>query len=465
MNEYSKRAACSSGGEQLSRREMLAGLWRIGMGCPLAVAAFSSLPNLACRFPSLAVTDQNEQKLSATDEQFLDEMERANFFFFWDQANPYNGLIKDNSQARVPGRGDIASIAATGFGLTAICIADYRGYIKSSEARKRVLATLKFLRKRLLHEHGFFYHFVEMRTGERAGRAEVSSIDTAILLCGVMTCRHHFEDREIRQLATEIYNRVDWPWLLTDGTTLCHGWKPEGGFLKARWDTYSELMMLYLLGLGSPTHPLPEETWEAWKRPVFDYEGIRYIGSNAPLFVHQYSHAWFDFRGKRDRHADYFQNSVLATEAHRQFCLSLREQFPKFSEDLWGITASDSPHGYVVWGGPPPMGPLDGTLVPSAPGGSLPFLPQQTLRVLRTIRQQFGKRAWKRYGFVDAFNPHTGWFSPMVIGINTGITLLMAENARSQFVWNTFMKNDEVKQGMDRAGFKPYAQMQPEAKK
>ena len=394
-------------------------------------------------------------KFSVEEEAFLDEVEKACLLFFWEQANPYTGLVKDRSQANGPDARDTASIASTGFGLTALCIADQRGYLPAAKTRSRVRDALHFLWKGMRHEHGFYYHWVNMHNGGRVSESEVSSIDTALLLCGVLTCRQHFEDQEIRSLAAQIYERVDWPWMLNGGKTLSHGWKPETGFLKPRWDTYNELMMIYLLGLGSSTHPLPPETWDAWARPLFEYEGIRFIGSNAPLFVHHYSQAWFDFRDKRDRHADYFENSVRATRVHRMFCIQLRKQFPYFGEDLWGITASDSAHGYVAWGGPPPMGPLDGTLVPSAAGGSLPFLPSESVHTLRVMKERFGKRAWKRYGFVDAFNPQTGWYDPDVIGIDLGITLLMAENARSQFVWNTFMKNEEARRGMDRAGFHP----------
>jgi hypothetical protein len=169
--------------------------------------------------------------------------------------------------------------------------------------------------------------------------------------------------------------------------------------------------------------------------------------------VHQYSQAWFDFRGKRDKYADYFQNSVTATEVHRRFCLELGKEFPDYSEDLWGITASDSQQGYVIWGGPPAVGPIDGTIVPSAAGGSLPFLPEATLRVLKTIRARYNP-AWNKYGFVNAFNPLKNWYDPDVIGIDTGITMLMAENLRTGFVWDTFMKTPEAQRGMQRAGFK-----------
>ena len=215
-------------------------------------------------------------------------------------------------------------------------------------------------------------------------------------------------------------------------------------------------MMMYLLGMGSSAHPLKQETWTAWKRLTFEYDGMRYIGSFAPLFVHQYSQAWFDFRGRRDKYADYFQNSVTATEVHRRFCIELGKQFPDYSEDLWGITASDSEHnGYVVWGGPPATGPIDGTVVPSAAGGSLPLLPAATLTVLKTIRNRYPS-AWSKYGFVNAFNPLRNWYDNDVVGIDTGITLLMAENLRTGFVWETFMKTAEAQRGMERAGLQKY---------
>jgi len=393
--------------------------------------------------------------LSAQDDQFLDEVERSNFLFFWEQANPQTGLVKDRCNVRAKDTSTAASVASTGFGLTAICIGEKRGFVSGSEARLRVIESLSFLWHKLPTHRGFFYHFANINTGERMWDSEVSSVDTALLLCGVLTCRAHFQDETIAQLAHAIFDRVEWNWLSEDTSLLSHGWTPELGFIPSRWDLYSELMMMYLLGMGSASHPLHSEAWFAWKRTIFEYDGLRYVGSFAPLFVHQYSQAWFDFRGKRDRYADYFQNSVIATDVHRRFCLELNEQFSDYSNALWGITASDSERGYVAWGGPPAMGPIDGTIVPAAAGGSLPFLPQATMRVLRTIHDHYPE-AWCRYGFVDAFNPLTGWYDTDVIGIDTGITMLMAENARTGFVWETFMKNPEARRGMTNAGFKPY---------
>jgi hypothetical protein len=394
--------------------------------------------------------------LSAEDDQFLDELERANFQFFWEQGNPKTGMVKDRCDVR-NGRQELAaSIAATGFGLTALCIGEHRGFISRSQALERVFATLRFLWRKLPNHRGFFYHFANPDTGERMFDSEVSSVDTSILLCGVLTCGAHFKHSGVSQLAELIFNRVDWSWLSEDTSLLTHGWTPEVGFLSSRWDYYSEMMMIYLLGMGSSAHPLNPESWNAWKRLTFEFDGMRYIGSFAPLFVHQFSHAWFDFRGKRDKYADYFLNSVTATEAHRRFCIELSKEFPDYSDDLWGINASDSQHyGYVAWGGPPAMGPIDGTVVPSAAGGSLPLLPAQTLKVLKNIRSHF-PAAWSKYGFVNAFNPLKNWYDSDVIGIDTGITMLMAENLRTGFLWETFMRTPEAQKGMEKAGFHKY---------
>jgi hypothetical protein len=394
--------------------------------------------------------------LSPEDDKFLDDLERSSFLFFWEQANPQTGLIKDRCNVHINDTGIVASIASTGFGLSAICIAEKRGYISHQDARLRVIATLVFLWRKLPTHRGFFYHFANINTGERIWDSEVSSVDTALLLCGILTCRQHFQDRDIVDLAQAIFDRVDWTWLSEDTTLLPHGWTPELGFLPYKWDYYSELMMIYLLGMGSSSHPLRSEAWLAWKRTTFEYDGLRYIGSFAPLFVHQYSQAWFDFRGKRDKYADYFLNSTTATEVHRRFCIELSKSFPDYSDELWGITASDSDKGYVIWGGPPAMGPIDGTVVPAAPGGSLPFLPEATMRVLKNIRTHY-PQAWSRYGFVDAFNPLKKWYDTDVVGIDTGITMLMAENTRTAFVWETFMKNPEAQRGMANAGFKSYS--------
>lgn len=393
--------------------------------------------------------------LEQRDHLLLGEVSRAAFRFFWENSHPKTGLIKDRSLADGPDKRPISSIASTGFGLTAMCIADHRGWHDGREIQEHVRKTLRWIFEWLPHEHGFFYHFVDWSDGHRMWGCELSSIDTALLLCGIITCGEYFVDPEIRDLTAILYQRVDWRWMMNGGPTLTHGWLPESGFLPNRWDHYCELMLLYLLAIGTDTNRIPASAWDAWQRPVYEEEKLRYIGSPAPLFVHQYAHAWFDFYGVHDRHANYFDNSILATEAHRRFCLGLAGQFPDYGKDLWGITASDSVNGYVIWGGPPAMGPIDGTVVPCATAGSLPFLPRECLRVLHTLKSRFGDRLWKRYGFADAINPQTGWVARDVIGIDLGITALMMENVRTGFVWDTFMKNPHVRQAMERTKFKP----------
>jgi len=389
-----------------------------------------------------------------TDEQLLDDIQRGAFEFFWIESSAKTGQTKDRALAAGNDTRRMSSIAATGFGLTALCIGDRRGYRKPNEIRERVRTTLRFLANDLPNVHGFFYHFIDIETGARWENVELSSIDTSLLLCGVLMARQYFADQEIKDLATKIYERVDWPWMLNGGKTFSMGWKPESGFLDARWEHYCELMMIYLLGIGSPTNPVPPSSWDVWTRPVIRYQGIDFISGNDPIFTHQYSHAWFDFRRKHDTYANYFENSVKATKAHRLFCLSLRDRFPDYSDELWGISASDYVNGYTAWGGPPPQGPIDGTIVPCATGGSLPFLFEDCMRVLRTLRGPYAKRAWTKYGFVDAFNPLGQWTDGDVLGIDQGIMMVMVENHRTGFVWEQFMKNEEARRGMERAGFR-----------
>lgn len=432
-----------TGRRRFTRREIL----RIG-GLGLAAGSLAAFP-----VPAFSFSSNFDNPYSGTDDQLLDEIQRASFQFFWKEASPTTGQVKDRAFTDGQDRRHLSSIAATGFGLTALCTADQRGYAPTAQIKRRVRRTLHFIYHRLPHVHGFFYHFVHMETGQRLRRCELSSIDTSILLCGVLTARQHFHDREIKDLATRIYERVDWPWMLNGGKTFSMGWLPETGFLKVRWDAYCELMMIYLLAIGSPSHPVSPETWQAWARPKINYTGIEYISGNDPLFTHQYSHAWFDFRNQHDDYANFFENSVNATKAHKLFCLSLRGGLPDYRENLWGISASDSVNGYTAWGGPPAHGLIDGSIVPCATGGSLPFLFEDCIRVLRAIRDGYPK-AWTRYGFVDAFNPLSGWYDTDVIGIDLGITMLMAENHRTGFVWQTFMKNPEATSAMQKAGFR-----------
>ena len=411
-------------------------------------------------WPSLASAPA-APALTPTDESLLDDIQRRGCLYFAEQASPHTGQVLDrakwvNSSGALDSR-RMASIAATGFGLSALCIADKRAWQPAAQILEQVRRTLRFHCDTLPNQHGFFCHFNDIESGKPWANSEISSIDTALLLCGVLTARAHFQrDAEIVRLATTIYERVEWPWMLNGEQTFSMGLR-NGEFLKSRWGHYCELMMLYLLALGSPTHPIDPACWDAWTRPTLHYAGFDYIGASDPLFVHQYSHAWFDFRNQRDRYADYFANSILATRAHQAFCLSLGKPY---STDYWGISASDSQHGYTAWGGPGSrgndkqgFGGIDGSVVPYATAGSLPFLPGPCLQVLHSLRDRYSKYAWGRYGFCDAFHPDAQWYDPDVLGIDLGIGVLMAENLRTGFVWETFAKNPEVSIALQRAGF------------
>jgi hypothetical protein len=297
-----------------------------------------------------------------------------------------------------------------------------------------------------------------MRTGKRMWNSEVSNIDTALLMAGVLTVRQHFPGTDLAKLADEMYGRVEWGWTSQPGGTLSMGWRPETGFIKAKWDHYSEgAPLIVLLGLGSPSHPLPAGAWHAWKRnSVGTYAGLTYIQC-PPLFTHQYPQLWFDLRSLRDDHADYFKNSQLATIAQRQWCIDeLGKKFPTYGPNMWGLTASDTAKGYRAWGGPPPqdLPDIDGSVVPCAPGGSLIFAPRLCIDALVEMKQKHGEKVYRKYGFVDAFNPNGAWCDDDVIGIDVGATVLAAENARSGFVWRTFMSAPEAQTALRAAGFR-----------
>jgi hypothetical protein len=304
--------------------------------------------------------------------------------------------------------------------------------------------------------HGFLYHFLDIESGERLFGSELSSIDTSLLLSGILLCRQYFSGNlRIHALATTLYNRVDWKWMLNGSDTLSMGWLPETGFIKYRWDVYAEMLTMLLMAIGASRNAIPPTAWNAVTRPIIEFGGIEFISGIAPLFIHQYAHAWCDFRHLRDEHANYFTNSVAATRAHQLFCLTLGRQFPWMDQNLWGITASESPTGYRVWGGPPQFGGIDGTIVPSATAGSLVFLPAECSHVLLSIREKYGEKAWTRYGFIDAFQPQSNWFAEDQLGIDLGISVLMAENLRTGFCWNYFMRNNEITNAMQMVGFQP----------
>ncbi len=411
-------------------------------------------------------------QISASDRTFLEDLERRSVLYFWEQADRSTGLVLDRAdadggRAKGPSR-DISSIAATGFGLTAICIGAEHGWIPRQDAIARVRTTLDFLANRAEAEHGWFYHWMSAANGERRWDSETSSVDTSFLLAGVLSCSSYFsQDSEISRLAKEIFERVDFQWMLDgDPLLLSHGWKRGKGFLKYKWDFYSEASLLYLLAIGSPTHPISWESWYGWQRPYYTYDSFDFI-SGGPLYTHQYSHAWVDFRNRRDKgFVDFYLNSVNATRANRAYCANLNDKVNTFGPQIWGITASDGPKGYRIYGEIKAFEPVDGTVAPSAAGGSLMFTPDISIPALRDIRERYGDQVYRRYGFVDGYNPSAKWFDTDVVGIDVGVTLLSAENLLTGNVWRWFMQNDAISHGMDLAGFSaPPQPEQPAPKK
>jgi hypothetical protein len=401
---------------------------------------------------------------SSPDEDFLDKLQYDSILYFVKESNPANGLIKDSSRPGSP-----CSVAAVGFGLTAICIGESRGWIAKDDAYYLVLKILKTFRNTVPNEKGFFYHFLDMRTGHRAWNSEVSSIDTALFLAGALFAGEYFKGTEAEVLAREIYERVDWPWMLNGKSVLCMGWKPEEGFLPYYWDSYSEAMILYALAIGSGTHPIPAECWSEWKRPVDSYKDYKLIYcTTGSIFTYQYSHAWIDFRELTDRSGllsqagaetvdrysyspglsvgiNYYDNSVSAVKANRQFCIDNSDAYKTYGENSWGLSACLGPDGYRGYGAKPGTAFNDGTIPPSGIAGSLPFYPVASMNGLKRLYVDHKDFLYGKYGFKDAFNLDKNWWAEEYLGIDVGITVLMIENYRSSLVWNRFMSISAVK--------------------
>ncbi len=375
------------------------------------------------------------------DEKFLDRVEKDTFSFFWNEANPKNGLIRDSSNRFAP-----SSIASVGFGLTAICIAHHRGWITYEEAYSRTLKALITFRDRVPHEHGFFYHWVGMKTVRRAWSSEVSSIDTALFLAGALFAAEYFKGTKIERVAFSIYERVDWPWMLNEKNVLCMGWKPEEGFLPYYWNTYNELMIIYALAIGSPTHPINPAMWNNWKRPIGEYKGYKLVYCvTGSLFTYQYAQAWIDFRDLDDNGVNWWRNSIEATKANRQFCIDNKDKFKTYEENVWGVTASSGPGGYKGYGAKPGNGFNDGTICPAGAGGSVAIAPKISISALKYMYKKYGKKIYGKYGFKDAFNIDKNWFSNEYIGISEGIILLMIENYRTGLVWEYFNRSQPIR--------------------
>lgn len=385
------------------------------------------------------------------DDLLLDYIERQTFEYFWQQASPATYLINDRATLT-----SSASTGATGFGLTALCIGVERKWISKSEGERRAIKTLESIRDKVAGKNGFYYHFVRPHDGKRDGLSELSSVDTALMLGGVLTVREYFSNNIIRKLADDIYLNVNWPWMMgadTSTATLLMGWDPESGFEKyIRWDMFAEGTMMYLLGMGSPAYPLPEKSWDSFARPVKDYYGHDYIYHDGEsMFVYAYSHAWVDFRGKHDKYADLWKNSETAMRANRKFCENNADRFKTYRDGYWGISASDGPDGYKGYGAV--HGMHDGTIPPYSLCMAVPFAPDIAIPAIRKLLREHGVMIWGKYGFVSSFNLERGWFSNEHVGIDEGIILLMLENYRSGFVWKYFMRNPYIRSGMKKAGF------------
>ncbi len=420
------------------------------------------------------------------DDALLERLQRHAFDYFLLHSSPHNGLVADTSRP-----GSHSSIATVGFALSAYPVAVARGWIPRDYAVQRTLAALRFFwnsdqsgSAESTGYHGFYFHFLHMDSGTRAWSCEVSLIDSALLLAGMLTAAAYFtaatpDETELRELAHALYRRVDWRWAQPDGAAVVHGWKPEGGFLNYGWEGYSEALLLYVLGLGSPTHPLTDASFKAWTityqwENLYGYDFL-YAG---PLFIHQFSHAWIDFRGIRDgfmreKHCDYFENSRRATYVQREYAIRNPHSFTGFSEHCWGLSAGDGPsvapqnvagqlqsfYGYAARG--VPYGPDDGTISGSAVLSSLVFAPEIVLPAVRALLARGPKgaaRALHASGFnATAHAPETppeGWFSEGEFGLDQGMIVLMVENFRSGLLWRLLRNCAYVRCGLQRAGFR-----------
>ena len=404
----------------------------------------------------------------AGDAAFLETLQRTAFDFFWQEANPRNGLIRDRTRPDSK-----CSIAAVGFGLSALPIGVEHGWVSRADAAQRTVTTLRTFAHGpqgpeaagTLGHRGWFYHFLEMDTARRAWKCELSSIDTALLLAGVVDAGQFFDrgdpvEREIRDLGTRLVSAVDWEWMRDSGDTLTMGWHPETGFIRSRWRGYNEAMILYLLALGAPSNPLPSRAWTAWTETYSwqTHHGQSYVVF-PHLFVHQYSHCWVDFRGIADaamaaHGIDYFENSRRATLAQQAYAKANPLGHPGYGDRVWGFTACDGPDGYAARGAPP-ADHEDGTIAPTAAGGSLPFAPEICLPTLREFHARWGRELWTCYGFRDAFNVRSNWFASDVLGIDQGPILLMAENHRTGATWRRMQRSPILQRGLAAAGFRP----------
>ncbi|MBE2267622.1 MAG: hypothetical protein IAE80_05275 [Anaerolinea sp.] len=384
--------------------------------------------------------------LALDDAAFVDAVARRTFDFFWLEANPDNGLIKDRSTPDSP-----ASIAAVGFGLAAIPIGVDRGWITYDEGYQRVLTTLQtFLNGGVQGTNGFFFHFVNMQTGERVWNSELSSIDTALLVAGALVSGQYFAGTEAAELADQLYANVEWDWMLNGSSLLKMGWTPEDGFYRAEWDHFDESLIMYALAFGSPTHPIPAYAWDLWERPVRRNGEYIYLPGE-PLFVYQYPLAFLNLQGLEDHYANYWNNTTAACQRNHDFAVDHSANVPTFQNGVWGLSASDGPNGYRAYGASDAN--HDGTVAPYASASCLPFTPEIALSGMRAMLTEYGTRVWREYGYVSAINELEDWYSRDHIGIDQGDILLMIANYQDGFVWNLFMANPHIQNAVQAMGF------------
>lgn len=380
---------------------------------------------------------------------------RANKFF-WEQSHPVTGLTKDRAANFGVDSYDVASIAATGFGLVSFAVSAEHGYYLRSECLTKARRVASFLRNSASHNHGWFYHFVNWANGQRVWQSEASSIDTSIAIAGLIVAERYFQDAQLTADTNAILQRVDWQWMLTDNGAkpnekfLCHGWKPETGFLPYRWDSYSEELMLYVQALGAwPGMPLTG--YDALSRPYVPYENLLLL-VGGPLFMHQLSHNFLDFKFKRDHLGwDYWVEARNATLANRKYCMNNPQGFAGYSSSSWGLTACDSPTGYGAFGAPGWIND-NGTLAPTCSIASLPFTPNESLVAAKNWKLRYGY-AYGRYGFSNGINVSANWRDPDVIGIDLGMMICGYENYLNNFVNDLSAQHPWIQTGMARAGF------------
>jgi len=379
----------------------------------------------------------------------LNKIEKDTLQYFTRFSDKITGLTKDSSRTGSP-----SSVAATGFALAAYAIGGSRGWLTQDYAYARILTTLQTLRHKAAHERGVFYHFLDARTGKRVWGSEASSIDTALAVAGALLAAQYYPGTEVEKLAREIYERVNWKWLMNNSDFICMGWTPESKFLPYYWDSYNELMLLVALAIGSPTFPVPPRAWERWLRPEGNYNNRRVIyTSTGSLFTYQFSHAYIDFRNLDDSGTNFFENSREATLANRDYSMSFSGQYKGYSESSWGLSASVGPGGYKAYGGKPGGGIQDGTIAPYATLSSIVFTPELSTQAARFFYDNYQKELYGNFGFKDAFNLDKQWWASEYLGIDQGITLLMLENyLNGEIVWKKFMGLPAIKKWIELTG-------------